>query len=312
MRHAGRMRNAVCTVSFFGPTANAARRPIGGFSRSGMGRSVTRGTVVVDGGWLTVDGGRWTRPFTGAARLLLRCKLFVDRWPLTVCRVALSDWRVPPRQRSTVNSQRNEPSKAERSVSNAGPCPPSTVHRPPSTVHRLLSTTTRSPVPSHAAPALRFGARLDLPDALARQAEDLADVAEGELVVLKDSVSQLQNRLLFECQPLDGALHRPLLLQVLQVRNTILRDELCHPCRNVADLVPEVERRFRVRICIEKQDRELALTDRQLFAKLLHRSVQNRRHVFVRAVQKVGDFGDGLRDVVAHAVTQREDETLLG
>src|SRR5436305_1066272 len=41
-----------------------------------------------------------------------------------------------------------------------------------------------SPVPSDAAAALGLGAGLDLAYALARQAEDLADVAQGQLVVL--------------------------------------------------------------------------------------------------------------------------------
>src|ERR1043166_6278625 len=45
-------------------------------------------------------------------------------------------------------------------------------------VHRL-------PIPPNAPPALRLGARLDLAYALARQAEDLADVAERQLVVLE-------------------------------------------------------------------------------------------------------------------------------
>src|SRR5687767_14751110 len=45
--------------------------------------------------------------------------------------------------------------------------------------------------PSHAAPAFRLGARFDLAHALAGQAEDLADVAEGQLVVLQHAVAQL-------------------------------------------------------------------------------------------------------------------------
>src|SRR5713101_2783172 len=46
----------------------------------------------------------------------------------------------PPRQRPTVNGQRITPRSENVSAGDAGPCPPSTVHRPPSTVHRPPST----------------------------------------------------------------------------------------------------------------------------------------------------------------------------
>src|SRR5207302_1450702 len=45
MRQFGRAKNSVCTVSFFGPTSNASRRPIGALSRSGI-RSMIAGRLM--------------------------------------------------------------------------------------------------------------------------------------------------------------------------------------------------------------------------------------------------------------------------
>src|ERR1043165_2874859 len=77
------------------------------------------------------------------------------------------------------------------------------------------------PLAPHAAAALGLGARLDLADALARQPEDLADVAQRQLVVLQDSVAQLDDRLLLEGQLVDGVLHRGLLPQRVEQRHAI-------------------------------------------------------------------------------------------
>src|SRR5205085_1821726 len=74
---------------------------------------------------------------------------------------------------------------------------------------RELTTDNRQPktgnqqLPSpHTPPALCLGAGLDLADALAGEAEDLADVAEGQLVVLQDSVAELEDGLVLERQGL--------------------------------------------------------------------------------------------------------------
>src|ERR1051325_8167088 len=88
----------------------------------------------------------------------------------------------------------------------------------------------------HAAPALRLGARLDLADTLAGQAEDLADVAEGELGVLQDAVAELENRLFLERQRLDRLLHRALLLERLEQRDALVGN-VRRDVRMIAELV---------------------------------------------------------------------------
>src|ERR1051325_7580985 len=75
------------------------------------------------------------------------------------------------------------------------------------------------PVPSHAPPALRLGPRLDLPHPLARQPQDLPDVAQRQLVVLQHAVPQLENRLLLARPGVHRLLHQTLLLQRLQERH---------------------------------------------------------------------------------------------
>src|ERR1051325_8489664 len=72
------------------------------------------------------------------------------------------------------------------------------------------------PIPSHAPPAFRLRARLDLPHPLARQSQNLPDVAQRQLVVLQHAVAQLENRLLLERQRVHRLLHESLLLQRLQ------------------------------------------------------------------------------------------------
>src|ERR1051325_11385179 len=100
----------------------------------------------------------------------------------------------------------------------------------------------------HAAAALRLGARLDLPHALAREAEDLADIAQRQLVVLQHTVAELHDRLLFERQRVDGLLHGSLLPQILKRREEILREIGAHVFGAVVKLVPVARPRFRIEI----------------------------------------------------------------
>src|SRR5215213_11638565 len=101
-----------------------------------------------------------------------------------------------------------------------------------SCTRRTSSPTSRSaplPLPPDAAPALRLGAALDLPHALPRQAEDLADVAERQLVVLQHPIAQLHDRLLLQRQLVDRLLHQRVLADVLEIRQPVLRQVGAHP-----------------------------------------------------------------------------------
>src|ERR1043166_1342521 len=151
---------------------------------------------------------------------------------------------------------------------------------------------TGSSVPAHATPALRLGALLDLADALAGEAEDLADVAERQLVVLQDAVAELDDRLLFERQLLDRLLDGGALPERLQVRHPGARDVGGHPVRQVAQLVPEARPRLRVRVRVEQQHRELALADLELLADFRGAGFEDARDVLTLAVEEVRDLAE--------------------
>src|SRR5450432_4173406 len=166
-------------------------------------------------------------------------------------------------------------------------------------------------VPFHTATALRLGSRLDLPDALAREAEDFADVAERELVILQDSVAQLENRLFLERQLLDGALYRALLPQRLQMREAARVDLRSHSGREIAELIPEALRRLLVRVCVQEQCGKLAFVHREFLADLRGRRRQQAGDALGQPVQELRDLNDTLRNVVADAVTQGQHKPLF-
>src|SRR5712691_10560154 len=142
----------------------------------------------------------------------------------------------------------------------------------------LRSGTTSAP--AHAPAALRFGARLDLSHALAGEAEDLADVAERELIVLEHAVAQLDDRLLLESERVDGQLHQSLLSQRVEKRQPARVDLRRHVRCEIAQLIPEPLRRFLIRIRVQQENGKLALADGQLLADLPRGAIQNAGDVF--------------------------------
>src|ERR1700682_556297 len=93
-------------------------------------------------------------------------------------------------------------------------------------------------IPPHAPPALRLRPLLDLAHSLAREVEDLADVAEGQLVVLQDAVAELEDGALFQGQAFDGLLDHALLGQVFEVFHAGRIDLGGHAGAEVAELGP--------------------------------------------------------------------------
>src|SRR5581483_5453447 len=163
----------------------------------------------------------------------------------------------------------------------------------------------------HAPPALRFRALFDLADALAREIQDLADVAQRELVVLHDSVAELEHGLLFERQFFDGLLHAALLLDLIEVGNARLIDLRRHPRRVIAELVPESPPRLRIRVGVQRQTRQLALGEAERVADPPLRAIEEAADIFRFAREERRDLFDLLRHVVRHAVPQRQHEPLF-
>src|SRR5688572_32709097 len=113
---------------------------------------------------------------------------------------------------------------------------------------------TPSAIAPHASAALRFGARLDLPDTLAGQAENLADIAKRELVVLQDAVAQLDDGLFLERELVDGQLNAAMLAEGLEVGTPLRRRLGSHADVAVVELLPEPRPGLAVRVREEQED----------------------------------------------------------
>ena len=84
-----------------------------------------------------------------------------------------------------------------------------------------------------------------------------------------------------------------------------------HPGGEILELVPEMPPRFRIRVRIEEELGQLTVTDVKSSTHTSRRGVEKVCYILPLSIEKRRQLIELPGQVVSHAVTQREHQTLL-